>query len=96
MKGVNGSPHDYGEAPDTCPPGPCPRLCCRVLLPSRERLCPPRALVSLLRAYCVRGLCGCLQVHGRGDLGLLDALLHPEFNQGKPYIYLHVRTCRYL
>lgn len=57
--------------------------------------CPPCVLLCVLVYVCALSLCvwGCRQVHGRGDLGLLDALLHPEFDQGKRYIYLHVRTC---
>jgi hypothetical protein len=93
MEGVNSSHHDYGEAPDTCPPSPCLSL----LLGTSTFLKAPVLRVCFCACLSMRVpclcLCGCLQVHGRGDLGLLDALLHPEFNQGKRYIYLHVRTC---
>lgn len=32
------------------------------------------------------------QVHDRNDHGLLEAVLHPDFANGKPYLYLHVST----
>lgn len=55
-----------------------------------DRVCGVSWLLLCVCALCV---CGAYpQVHDRNDHGLLEAVLHPDFANGKPYLYLHVST----